>query len=61
MRHALRLTSVLLRDCLCGHTRGSRSARPARLLLEGIPEEKTPKLLVRDGVDASKVVLVSGD
>ena len=33
----------------------------AALLLEGIPEEKTPKLLVRDGVDASKVVLVSGE
>jgi len=33
----------------------------AALLLEGIPEEKTPKLLVRDGVDASQVVLVSGE
>jgi hypothetical protein len=29
------------------------------LLLEGIPEEMTPELLVRSGVDASKVVLVN--
>jgi hypothetical protein len=26
--------------------------------LEGIPEERTPQLLARDGVDASTIVLV---
>jgi hypothetical protein len=31
----------------------------AALLLEGIPEDKTPELLSRAGVDASKVVLVA--
>jgi hypothetical protein len=29
------------------------------LLLEGIPEDKTPKLLMRKGVDASRVELIS--
>ena len=29
------------------------------LLLEGIPEEKTPELLTREGVDPSKLVLIS--
>lgn len=29
------------------------------LLLEGIPEEKTPEMYVRSGLDASKMVLVS--
>jgi CHAT domain len=31
----------------------------ASLLLEGIPEEKTPELLVRPGVDASQVILIN--
>lgn len=31
------------------------------LLLEGIPEQDTPDLLVRDGVDAGKLVLVNAD
>jgi hypothetical protein len=30
----------------------------AALMLDGIPEDKTPELLVRSGVDADKVVLV---
>ncbi len=31
----------------------------AALLLEGIPEEDTPELLVKDGVDPNQVILVS--
>ena len=31
------------------------------LMLEGIPEEQTPELLIREGVDASEAVLLLGD
>ena len=31
----------------------------AALMLEGIPEEKTPKLYLRDGVTAEDVILVN--
>lgn len=31
----------------------------AALLLEGVPEETTPELLVRKGVDASGLVLIA--
>jgi hypothetical protein len=30
----------------------------AALLLEGIPEDRTPELLTREGVDASDLVLI---
>jgi hypothetical protein len=31
----------------------------ASLLLEGIPAEEKPELLIKDGVDASKIVLIA--